>query len=85
MSEMGTHIEILFFAGLKERWGEGLRLSWEKGMTVENVVERLKENFPELEPFLTHTMIAVNEKYATRETPLNAGDRVALIPPVSGG
>lgn len=85
MSETATHIEVLFFAGLKERWGESLRLPWEEGMTVEKVMETLKTMAPELEPFLNHTMIAVNETYATRQTQLHVGDRVAFIPPVSGG
>ncbi len=31
------------------------------------------------------TMFAVNESYATSDTVLTNGDRVAFIPPVSGG
>ena len=31
------------------------------------------------------TMFAVNEKYASPETVVKDGDRVAFIPPVSGG
>ncbi|MEO6874268.1 MAG: molybdopterin converting factor subunit 1 [Opitutaceae bacterium] len=29
--------------------------------------------------------VAINEKYATMGTPLQAGDRVVFIPPVAGG
>ncbi len=34
---------------------------------------------------LPRPMIAVNHKYARPETPVRAGDEVALIPPVAGG
>ncbi len=30
-------------------------------------------------------MIAVDEEYASDETPISAASRIALIPPVSGG
>jgi molybdopterin converting factor subunit 1 len=29
--------------------------------------------------------VAVNQRYARRETPLREGDEVAIIPPVAGG
>jgi molybdopterin converting factor subunit 1 len=32
-----------------------------------------------------HPLIAVNDKYATDDVPIAAGDEVALIPPVAGG
>jgi molybdopterin converting factor subunit 1 len=37
---------------------------------------------PSLPP---HPIIAVNETYATDDVPINAGDEVAVIPPVAGG
>lgn len=30
-------------------------------------------------------LLAVNQTFANRETPLAAGDEIALMPPVSGG
>ncbi|MCB9245248.1 MAG: molybdopterin converting factor subunit 1 [Flavobacteriales bacterium] len=52
--------------------------------TVAELRAYLYENFPALKQ-LNSLAIAVNEVYATDETPLHDQDVVALIPPVSGG
>ncbi|MBE3593670.1 MAG: MoaD/ThiS family protein [Candidatus Carbobacillus altaicus] len=78
-------IQVLFFAGLRERFGDRHQVAWEEGLTVEGLLNRLHETYPDLAPFLKGTMIAVNEAYAARDTSLHPGDQVAIIPPVSGG
>ena len=45
----------------------------------------LVERADRLGPLLSKCAIAVNEEYAGDATPIALGDRVAVLPPVSGG
>jgi molybdopterin synthase catalytic subunit len=49
------------------------------------VIKRLEQEYPRLAEARGRLRFAVNQRYATPETPLAAGDEVAIIPPVSGG
>ncbi len=40
---------------------------------------------PPLAPLPQEALLAVNQAFADRSTPLRDGDEVALMPPVSGG
>jgi molybdopterin synthase sulfur carrier subunit len=44
----------------------------------------LEENYPKLKS-LRSFMIAINNEYASADAKINAGDEIAVIPPVSGG
>lgn len=55
------------------------------GATAGDVRRSLAEQRPELAPLVARSLLAVNAEYAADATPLDAGDEVALIPPVSGG
>jgi molybdopterin synthase sulfur carrier subunit len=54
------------------------------GTTVLALKEELFARYPELLA-LRSLYIAVNNEYAEDSQELNAGDEIALIPPVSGG
>lgn len=76
-------VNILLFAGLKERVGQE-RLQWEQlPIKVCDLRDALKE-VDGLET-MDHVMIAVNEAYVSDDELIKEGDTVALIPPVSGG
>jgi|FaiFalDrversion3_1042247.scaffolds.fasta_scaffold31628_1 molybdopterin converting factor subunit 1 len=88
MSEQRASIElqIRLFAHLRAQVGAAtLPVRVPGGITVGELLEHLRRAYPMLEPWLPTTRVAVNYEYATRQTPLKAGDEVALIPPVSGG
>ena len=51
--------------------------------TLGAVVEMLLASYPQLST--ARLRFAVNEEYAEMATPLNAGDEIAVIPPVAGG
>ncbi len=51
---------------------------------VRQLLAHLHAQYPRLTE-LNALMVAVNDEYATDETPVSASDEVALIPPVSGG
>jgi molybdopterin synthase catalytic subunit/molybdopterin converting factor small subunit len=76
-----VQVRIRLFAGLRERAGTGQRtLDLPDGAVLGDI-------WPELglgdEP--AGLLYALNRRYAEKESPLSAGDEVALIPPVSGG
>ena len=74
-------VVVRLFAGLRERAGTGeRRLELPEGSCVADVWAPL-----ELGEQPAGLLYAVNREYATADTPLSAGDEVALIPPVSGG
>lgn len=79
-------IQILFFAGLKERVGSGKMLQiLPQGTSVADLKARLMEQYPRLDPLLAHSLAAVNQQYAFNEDILPDGAEVAFFPPVSGG
>ena len=72
---------VRLFAGLRERAGTGeRRLELPEGSCVADTWAPLG-----LGEQPAGLLYAVNREYAPRDTPLSAGDEVALIPPVSGG
>ena len=78
-------ITIKLFAHYRDLLGIGeLSIAMRDGLTVADVFgETIGDRAnPELRK---STMFAVNETYVSADTRLNDGDRVAFIPPVSGG
>lgn len=53
--------------------------------TVESAFETLKSMHPRLGEMQRSLLFAVNEEYASLSHPLSEGDRIAVLPPVSGG
>ncbi len=79
-------VTIRFFATLRDRAGvPETTLELDGQHTVGALLDRLAEEFPELEPSLGSALVAVNEEYAFRDEPIKEGDEIALFPPVSGG
>lgn len=76
-------ITLYYFAGLKEAAGKGSEsIEWTSG-TAKDVRDYVQKQYPTLD--LTAVQLAVNEEYVQEEEPVQPGDDVALIPPVSGG
>jgi MoaE-MoaD fusion protein len=74
-------VRVRLFAQLRERAGTSeLELELPEGARVRDVLESLSglaEGIP--------LVMAVNREYASEDDVLDAGDELALIPPVSGG
>jgi threonine synthase len=80
------HVTVRFFATLRDQAGlEQTRLNLADDSSVAALLGRITEAHPSLEAALPHVLVAVNNKYAFPDTPLNEGDEVALFPPISGG
>ena len=83
-------ISVVFFAHLRESLGESeLTIAPEMLATKDSdgLIHYLTEALPE---FATYTesqavLIAVNQSLINTNTEINAGDVVALFPPVTGG
>jgi molybdopterin synthase catalytic subunit len=74
-------VDIRLFAVLRERAGTSLlTLDLAEGALVADALAELRWLTGDL-----RAVMAVNRDYATDQTPLRAGDELALIPPVSGG
>jgi molybdopterin converting factor subunit 1 len=79
MGEAGPRVRILYFAWLRERVG-----------TAEESVVLPAEGtrgpgFAASFTAIRTVRCAVNQEFATPDTPLAAGDEVAFFPPVTGG
>lgn len=77
-------VKVLFFALFRERAGTSkLELDLPQGSTVGAAKEILESQFPGLE--LSGGLAAVNQRFTGADHPLQEGDELAFLPPVSGG
>ena len=79
-------IRVLFFASLREKAKTSESTETvEPKTTVGDLWKQLCRKHDAITPMSPSVSFAVNKEYADRDTPLEDGDEVALIPPVSGG
>ena len=79
-------IRVLFFGAARDAVDANqLELSVESPATVSSAFQKLSERFSQLQRFGRSLLFAVNQEYATAETPLKENDELAMFPPVSGG
>ena len=78
-------IDILAFGITKDILGNTLvNIDIPEGSSVQQLKEKLIATYPKMQE-LTCLLIAVNEEYGDEQQIIQAGDEIALIPPVSGG
>lgn len=87
MSEAKTiRITALLFGQAREFAGEqSIELEIAEPATVESAFGELKSRHPKLSQMERSLLFAVNEEYAARSQRLSDRDRLAVLPPVSGG
>ena len=80
-------IKVMFFGVLKQVIGAKEKtFQFEKDtIMLRDLVLVLTQQYPSLEPRLTTIAYAINNEFAEIGQSLQAGDQVALLPPVSGG
>ena len=77
-------VNIFLFASFREAIGQRqLELTVPDGATLGDVWHALQAQYPKLR--IPRPAAAVNEEYATFDTPVHDGDDIAFLPPVSGG
>ncbi len=80
------NISIELFASLKQKAGWAHRsMQIPAETTVGELLDRLDREFPELRVRQVPLYVAVNEVFAKADRKLQAEDKVAFFPPVSGG
>lgn len=79
-------VQVLFFGRLKEVVGlseESIELS--PGSDIELLFAGYAARYPQLRQYRSSVVASRNQEFAAWSTPLNSGDEVAFLPPVSGG
>jgi molybdopterin converting factor subunit 1 len=82
-----VRVTVLYFASLRDALAcadEALELELDRPL-LSDLVASLVAKHPAIEARLKTLRFAVNEQFSDLDTPLAAGDVIALIPPVSGG
>jgi molybdopterin synthase catalytic subunit len=81
-----VRVHVRLFAMQRELAGtRGLDLALARGSTIEDAWAALVERFPVLAPGRPAVRFARNGSYSPATTPVEDGDELAMIPPVSGG
>jgi molybdopterin synthase catalytic subunit len=79
-------VRVLFFGMLKEFAGRSSEESeFPQGANLETVFAHYAARIPRLREMAQNIVMARNQEFAEPSTPLEDGDEVALLPPVSGG
>ena len=84
----GSHlkIKVKLFASFREIVGtkeEDILLP--EATTVQQLLDRYIERFPQMAKFREHIILSVNKDYGAPARVLKDGDEVSFLPPVSGG
>lgn len=79
-------ITVKLFAIYQEAYGTS-EAQWQfpMGTTIGAVRDRALAEHPKLEPWRDRTRLGLNLQFVGDDAPLQNGDEVVLIPPVSGG
>jgi molybdopterin synthase catalytic subunit len=81
-----VRLTVHFFAAARDRAGRRTQaLELPAPATVQDVLDALVAELPQLASLLPHLRVAVDEEFAVPEAPVVDGAEVALIPPVAGG
>ena len=79
-------ITVKLFAAYQEAYGvPELTLNLPVGTTAAEVCDRICAEYPSLESWRPLTRFGINLQFVPPDTPLQHGDEMVLIPPVSGG
>lgn len=79
-------IDVLLFATAKDIFGQSkIVVDLPADATVADLKKELLRLGPEASDRLERCAFSVEQQYSTMDTPIKAGQEVAVIPPVSGG
>ncbi len=79
-------VTVRLFARLRDLAGAGeLVRDVQAPATVQTIWRSLVAEFPALREYERSMSVAVNTDYSRMTAPVNDGDEVAFLPPVSGG
>ena len=86
MAESSSTLRVLFFGPVRAQLGtSAVDLPCARPLSPDDLWTLLLASFPELKPLRSAIRLARNGEFLAPDAPLQAGDEIALIPPVSGG
>lgn len=82
-----NEVTILFFSLFRDLAGtEKMSMSLSTvGRSLGDIVDQVYAEVPGLEKWDGKMLLAVNHEYANRSQEIQAGDEIAMMPPVQGG
>jgi molybdopterin synthase catalytic subunit len=81
-----VRVKVLFFGVLRDIAGAGEDcLELPPDATLSTVFDHYARRHPRLGEMRSSVMLARNQQFARGSTPIEDGDEIALLPPVSGG
>ena len=79
-------VKVLFFGQLKDVVGRSEdALDLQPGATLQEVFDHYARQFPRMEGLASSIVMARNQQFSSRAEPVQDGDEIAFLPPVSGG
>ena len=79
-------VSVRLFAIARELAGtDQIELALSPDPTIASLRSEIAKRVPELEPIVAHSLFSVGTDYAKDETRITPDDKIAMIPPVSGG
>ena len=78
-------VKIMLFAMLKEALGECIEIDLPEPVTVDGLLRRFGEDYPQFSHALDSLNVAVDYSYCKGDREIAPGAEVAIFPPVSGG
>ena len=79
-------VRVQFYAQLRERIGiHELELDLPQGATVRELLEKIYTQKPALRAHDRSILIGAGLEFVDRNYKLNAGEEIAIMPPVQGG
>ncbi|HVL16210.1 MAG TPA: molybdopterin converting factor subunit 1 [Gemmata sp.] len=83
---MATSFPVLLFAAARDLAGaDRVAVELAPGATVADLRAALAARVPALAGLMANSAVAVNHDFADDARVVEAGDEVAVVPPVSGG
>jgi molybdopterin converting factor subunit 1 len=81
-----VRVTVLFFGQIKDFLGRADdSVELREGAAINDLFAHYAARHAELAAFRPSLVASRNQEFAAWDTPLNNGDEVAFIPPVSGG
>lgn len=78
-------VTVRLFGAYAQEMGDRLQVEVAPSSTPRDLFTLLAGRFTRLAQLGSHCRVAINWEFAEWDTPLQEGDEVAFIPPVSGG
>lgn len=78
-------VTLLFFAGLKDYFPPEVAIDFPDGSTLSEVLQRLTRDKPDAAGLLNASRFAIGDRIVPLDASISRGDRIAVLPPPSGG